>query len=579
MPTRTVKARVEIDGEKEYKNALAELNKGNQVLNSEMRKLQAQFRDNADSTEALTAKGELLERQLLQQRDKVQTLRDALARAAAEYGEADQRTQDWTIKLNNAEAAQYDLERAIKENNDALKNQGREMVGLGDGIGDLTGKLGIDIPDAAKQALNGMGEFSAGTLAKMGIAAAAVATVIKGMEELQQITLDSAAKVDEILTDSAVTGLSTRTIQELKYAEQFVDVSYGTISGSLTKLTTNMAAARDGNDKLAEAFQRLGVSITDAATGQLRPAEAVFYDAIDALGQIENQTERDALTMELMGKSAQELNPLIQQGSNVLKQYAAEAEAAGYVMSDTELNALAEVDDAFQRMNKTVEAAKDELALDFAPASKGAMELFGKSVQTGSDILDKSGLVENLGTMLGSLADIGGSVLDLIANLPGLDMALGTLKVTLGAVAQLVAIIADATDVVAGLFTLDFNRVGNALGFGINRGEASNWQRVRMSQDGTWQQYQDFYNSPYYTGYTGNNASGNQNWRGGLTWLGENGAEAAVLPQGTRIYSAQDSRLMGGGDTYNFTVSVKDLEDLDQLIRWAKGARVRERMK
>lgn len=579
MAVRNVKARVAIDGEKEYKQALSDLNKGNQVLASEMRKLQAQFKGNEDSTEALTAKGELLERQLLQQKDKVNTLREALQRAANEYGEADQRTQEWTIKLNNAETAQIELERSIRENNEALQHQGQEMVGLGDGVDDLTGKLGIHLPEAAKDALNGMGEFSAGTVAKMGIAAAAVAAVVEAVKKLQEITLESAAKVDDILAESAVTGLSTRTIQELKYAEELIDVSYGTISSSLTKLTRNMDAARDGNDKLGSAFQRLGVQITDSS-GELRSAEAVFYDTIDALSQIDNQTERDAAAMELLGKSAQELNPLIQQGSRVLKEYAAEAEAAGYVMSEDELNALAAVDDAVQRVTKTYEAAKDELALDFAPASKGAMELFGKAVQTGSDILDKSGLVENLGTILASLADIGGSVLDLIGSIPGLDQALGALKVTLGAVSQLVAVIADATDVIAGLFTLDFNRVGNALGFGIRRGELSNWQRTRMSQDGTLQEYLDFYNSPYYTGYTGNNASGNANWRGGLTYLSEsaNGSEMAILPHGTRILNAQDTAALGG-DTFNFTVSVKDLEDLDALIRWAKGQRVARRMK
>lgn len=577
MAVRNVKARVEIDGEKEYKQALSDLNKGNQALASEMRKLQAQFKGNEDSTEALTAKGELLERQLLQQKDKVNTLREALQRAANEYGEADQRTQEWTIKLNNAEAAQIDLERSIEENNKALQGQGQEMVGLGDGVDDLTGKLGIHLPDAAKEALNGMGEFSAGTVAKMGIAAAAVAAVVEAVKKLQEITLESAAKVDEILSESAVTGLSTKTIQELKYAENLIDVSYSTISGSLTKLTKNMDAARDGNEKLAAGFQRLGVQITDSS-GQLRSAEEVFYDTIDALGQIDNQTERDAAAMELLGKSAQELNPLIEQGSRALKEYAAEAQAAGYVMTDEELAALGAVDDAFQRMNLTVEAAKDELALEFAPASKSAMELFSKAVSTGSDILEKSGLVENLALILSSLGSIGEDILDLIANIPGLDQALGALKVTLGAVAQIVAIIADAADLVTGLLTLDFGKVGNALGFGYSSGQANNYQRVYMQQSGTWQSYQDFYNSPYYTGYTGNNASGDANWRGGLTSLSESGPEMAILPQGTRILNAQDTAALGG-DTYNFTVSVKDLEDLDALIRWAKGQRVTRRMK
>ena len=578
MATRTVKARVELDGEKEYKNALSELNKGNQVLASEMRKLQAQFKGNEDSTEALTAKGELLERQLLQQKDKVQTLREALQRAAAEYGEADARTQEWTIKLNNAEAAQYDLERSIKENTAALEGESSELVSLGDGLDDLAGKLGIHIPDAAKTALNGMGEFSAGTAAKLGIAAAAIAAVVAGFKKLQEITLESAAKVDEVLTESTVTGVSTRTLQAWEYAESFVDVSKDKMTSALTQLTKNMASARDGNEKLASAFQRLGVPIMDVS-GNLRSAEAVFYDAIDALGQIENQTDRDALTMELMGKSAQELNPLIEQGSKVLRDYGAEAEALGYILTEDELKALGEVDDAYQRMQKTIESAKDELALEFAPASKSAMELFSKAVQGGSELLEKSGLVENLALILSSLAEICKDVIDLIAAIPGLDQALGALKVTLGAVAQIVAIIADAADLVTGLLTLDFTKAGNALGFGYSRGQANNYQRVYMQQSGTWQSYQDFYNSPYYTGYTGNNASGNENWRGGLTYLGENGPEAAVLPQGTRIYSAQDVESFGGGDVFNITIDARSVKEFNDIVQIAKGARVTRRMK
>ena len=114
MATRTAKLRVELDGEKQYKQALSELNKGNQVLASEMRKLSAEYKNNDKSVEALTKRGDVLERQLLQQKDKVQTLRDALANAAKQYGEADKRTQDWQIKLNDAEAAQFKLEQAIE---------------------------------------------------------------------------------------------------------------------------------------------------------------------------------------------------------------------------------------------------------------------------------------------------------------------------------------------------------------------------------------------------------------------------------------------------------------------------------
>ena len=83
---------------------------------------------------------------------------------------------------------------------------------------------------------------------------------------------------------------------------------------------------------MAKKFADLGVSITDTSTGQLRDAEEVFYDIIDALGGMENQTERDAAAMGVLGKSAQELNPLILQGSGALQELAKEAEAAGYVL-------------------------------------------------------------------------------------------------------------------------------------------------------------------------------------------------------------------------------------------------------
>ena len=133
-PTRNVGAKVVLDGEKEYKQALQELNTGNRTLASEMKKLQAEFKGNTESTEYLTKAGELLERQLLQQQDKVKKLREAVAFSAKEYGEASETTQGYIQQLNNAEAAEFDLKHAIEENAAALSGENKEMVGLGDTV-------------------------------------------------------------------------------------------------------------------------------------------------------------------------------------------------------------------------------------------------------------------------------------------------------------------------------------------------------------------------------------------------------------------------------------------------------------
>ena len=78
---------------------------------------------------------------------------------------------------------------------------------------------------------------------------------------------------------------------------------------------------------------------------------------IDALGQVTNETERTALAQELPGKNAQELNPLILAGSGALSEYADEAERVGYILSEDQVKALGEADDAYQRLQLTIEGA------------------------------------------------------------------------------------------------------------------------------------------------------------------------------------------------------------------------------
>ena len=643
MAVRKVSARVEIDGEREYKAALGELNNGNRVLASEMRKLQAEYKGNAESTEYLTKRGEVLERQLLQQKDKVETLRQALNNAAQQYGEADSRTQAWAVKLNDAEAAQYNLEHAIEENNEALKaNDGQlkaeneSLVSVGNTADQVAEKFGVRLPDGLKKALDNMQGFSAGTVLAMTTAAAGVAALAKVVSELHDITKQAAADVDEILTESMTTGLSTRTIQQLKYAENLIDVSYSTITGTLTRLTRNMDAARDGNEAMAASFASLGVAIQDRTTGQLRDVESVFYEIIDALGQIENPTERDAAAMELLGKSAQELNPLILQGSSALKELADQAETTGYVLDDSMLKKLGEVDDAVQQLDLQTDTFQKRLAVQFAPASKAAMETFSNVVKAAGDTLERSGLIKGLAEVLASLTGLLEPLSALLGITPGLTAELQPLYEILHAIAYVFARIADTGNAAIGFLTgftaSGRQRFNTALGLNAKYGMFSNVQRwngtaerYQTAAEGNWaidsdgnyasayvpdleqaqssSIYWDSLNGVYREHGTGKvynptfngveftaeqyeelaelnhwNASGNQNWQGGLTYLGENGPEAAILPRGTQILNAQDTRGLGG-DTYYITIDAKNVREFNDIVEIARTARVRGRMK
>lgn len=92
-----------VEGEKEFKSALSDINLSFKVLGSEMKLVQSQFGKNYSSVESLTSRNEVLNRQIEKQKEKIATLKSALDNASSSFGENDRRTHNWQIQLNNAE--------------------------------------------------------------------------------------------------------------------------------------------------------------------------------------------------------------------------------------------------------------------------------------------------------------------------------------------------------------------------------------------------------------------------------------------------------------------------------------------
>lgn len=557
MAKRTLEVEMKITREAQYKNALEEIRRGTSVLNSELSKVNAQYALNSNSMEALTAKSDVLQRKLYSQKDEVVKLKEAVAEFSEKYGEADERTQEFVKKLNQAEAAVYRTENAIEQNRQAMAKLNDTSKGAGDSVEELAKKFGITLPDGLTKSINSMGSFSGKTVAAMGAAAAAVAVLVKAEKQLMDMTIQASASADELLTQSMISGIDSGKLQQLHYASELIDVSTETIVDSQTKLIRSMNDARDGSSDAAKAFQKLGISVTDSSD-QLRDADTVFYEVIDALGQVENGTERDAAAMDILGKGARELNPLIVQGSDALKGLAADAEKTGYVLRTDLVEALGKVDDAYQRLQLSQEAVRNQLAAQFAPSAESVLTKFAELIQDAGDAMEKSGIGKNLGVILDStitiLTPLGKLAVEI---LPLLGAALKP-------VAGLIAWIADAADVVTGLLTLDFDRISVALGYGQSSGRQSNLQK--WMSDGTSVYDEDL--GAWVGNYTPSfNASGNENFRGGVTRVGENGPETVILPAGSRIMSNQETRETTGG-VYIGTVVIdaKNVKDFNDVV-------------
>ena len=194
--------KIGLEGEKEFKKALADINQSFKVLGSEMKVVQSQFDKNDDSVEALTARNQVLGKEIDAQKKKIETLRKALENASTSFGENDRRTQQWQIQLNNAQAALNNMERELDQNQRAIDSMGDEMRDAAQ----QTDKFGDEIDDAADKT-----DKASGKLEKVGsvlkglavTAGAAVAAAGAALAGLTKSFLDLAESTREYREDQA----------------------------------------------------------------------------------------------------------------------------------------------------------------------------------------------------------------------------------------------------------------------------------------------------------------------------------------------------------------------------------------
>lgn len=317
----------------------------------------------------------------------------------AKTGETTEQQQKDLERLNKTVKDGKDAIEALKLKESQLQTQINETNKKIEDERKALEQLKTSIADAKK--------YSAELVKEFGALGAAATAAVAG---LFAFTRDSAQWADQLNTLSKTTGIGTAELQKFAYASDLIDVSVETMTGSFTKLTRNMqSASENGTSAAAKAFQELGISVTDAS-GQLRDRQQVFYDVIDALGRIENVTERDALAMNVFGRSAQELNPLIMGGAQTLKQLGDEAERAGLILDQTTLNGLNEFNDKINLLKAKGTQIKNLAASEMTPALEGLLEV-GDELLNEIKEMAKSGELKKMAKDAGKIIKDGATTL------------------------------------------------------------------------------------------------------------------------------------------------------------------------
>lgn len=276
MATRTITTRIALDGEKAFKDQMAQVNSELRNLKSEMTLVDATFRGQANTTEALTAKHKVLQGSVEQQREKVRALERAVDDATAAYGENDKRTDGYRQSLNRAKAELANLNRELQDNERYLDEARKSADGCADSI-DEYGKAVRDA-DGGKDP---MGNILGGLSSLKGVlAGGAVVGGIKAVGDAIMSVVEDTAEYRKIM------GRLEISSERAGYSAQQTADIYRTLQGVLGD--TQTAATTTANLQAIGLAQEDLVTVTNAAIG----AWATYGDSIpiDGLSESINET-------------------------------------------------------------------------------------------------------------------------------------------------------------------------------------------------------------------------------------------------------------------------------------------------
>ncbi len=388
--------------------ALRQINKSTRDIDKELKQVDKALKFNPTSVELWRQKQQLLTQKVEETRRKLDTLKQAQAKMDAD---------------------------GVDKNSDEYRRLQREIIVTTNQVKTFEGQLrkvgNVNLKAASEQVKEVGNKLTAAGEAMKGVSMAAAGLVTS----LGIVAYKAGAAADDLNTMAKVYGIGTAELQKYGAAANLVDVDVDTIAKSHLKLTKAMSGSEDETGAQAEAFKKLGVSITDA-DGNLRDSDAVWQDTIVALGKVSNETERDALAMTLMGKSAAELNPLIEDGGETYKMVADTMSKYNldYVDQET-LDAANKFNDELDTMKMlgtvAIQQVGSQLAATLAPALEKIVDWVGK-------------LAEWLGNLSPEVLTVIGVIGTIVAVIAPVLLVLGKVAFAISSIMSLVSTIGPA---------------------------------------------------------------------------------------------------------------------------------------
>lgn len=289
---------------------------------------------------------------------------------------------------------------------------------------ELFAKLGLDTTEyneglegAEKSASSFGANLKKGIGVAAGVTAAGITAVTGATVAGTKALVDGVASVaeygDRIDKMSQKMNMSATAFQEWDFVMQHAGTSIDSMQASIKTLSN---AAETGN----EAFQTLGITEEQIAS---MSGEELFGATIEALQNVEDETQRTYLAGQLLGRGATELGPLLNMSSEELNEMKQQAHDLGGVLSDETVKDAAQFQDSLQNMQTSFTGLKNSMLSQFLPSFSRTMDglsmvFSGSDIEGGLDLIEEgvNELADNISNVAPRFIQIGGTILSALAS-------------------------------------------------------------------------------------------------------------------------------------------------------------------
>ena len=550
MPV-SIGPRIQVDGEEEYRRQLNSIIQQSKTLDAELKAMAAAFDENATAEEKARASTANLNEQLDLSRKRTELVRDMTQKSAEATGENSSETLKWRQALAAAEEQQAKLERAVQENTKALDGEGDEAR------------------DTAA-ALRGLGEETEGASGKTSIFAGvlkadlvhdAISAAVDGLKRLGEMAIEfeknvveSYGELEQSLGGSeAVFGEYADTVQ--RAAEQ----SYKTLGASESEY---LAAAH----KMGALFPGSGVDVQRSMELTTQAIQRAA-DVASVMG-VDTTAAMEAVTGAAKGNYTMMDNLGVKMDATTLKAYAL---SEGMAKTWEEMSNAEKAELAMKYFFEQTEKYAGNFEEEARTTISGSIGMLQASVE--SWVAGLGNAEADIGTLTGNVIDSFQTVVEnvvpivenVIQSMPQIyDSVMSAIEERSPELAEhLKNFMEPLGDILSSLWNIAqslwpvLEPVLEGMAWGFEKvAEFIAWGADRINDlvNGILSIPEDWMNrrqeSVYDPSSAAYNAAGDTNWRGGLTWVGEQGPELVSLPQGSRIYSNPESeRIATGTDT------------------------------